>query len=527
MGHEAEIEILFKTIGAAKAVEDLKAVEQGEKAVIDQSKVNINDTSRSRGLSAEESAAASAENQRQRNERTAGSSYGLAVNPRQQASEEVAARKAATAAARELEQAEQDLLDLKIKQEQEEQQLKDVIEAKARVAQKAADEEKRAIAAQNEGMKNLRLATKLYAVERAVQGVMHTSSEMEKELRGHNEAAAVSFGQISEKAEQVSGVIQGAIGGAALAGPYGAAAGAFAGAFLQPMKKMLGELQEAWRDEGDAIKLPKEQLDGLNKSRQAYVEKQIKAKVDGETTAFSHQADALARVNKIEQARAGLNETRAKNSGASSGDQAVLALSAERDQMQRDVQAKLLELETLKVEMNAAVARIKNEGPGTDPNTSAENAAALAKLEDQVQKSYLDLGALKESLVLKFQDHSEQKLKELSDEQEKILTDYGKNLIAQLDQQVASGKPLDTTAKMVYDNVKQLLADGTVQLKESNALMQSANSLRLSTSDAFGSIDSTIGNIMANTAAIVQAFKSRDAEIAQMKTQIEAINLRQ
>jgi hypothetical protein len=513
MGHEAEIEILFKTTGAAEAVEDLKAVEQGEKAVIDQSKVNIIDNSRpvGRNLTGPVEFAEPP---------TSGGGLAAAEQERQTAA------KLAAEERKRLLREQMDAEDALARQEHDAALKKQADDDLAKVT---ADRQLEATKTQEQAEKNsdVNRAARAFTVGRVASHVREIAVELTRltpagsDARKAMESLETSIGGLD------AGMQAFVYTGNPMLGVLTALA-QMSGGVIKAFDEMMTSIHNA--DDAEKI-FGKNLVDAATQHRQLVQSvraDQLAGTLGQEVDQARKLGDEFKRANDLRHAKDELAAAQANAAGVAPVDQDIAKGKAQAADFASGIRQAEANIQSLNEKLTTQTQIIANLNQDGTPLADIEKAQAARKeIADELEKATEDLATLREVDKLKLATTATDLEKKATDDAEKQLNQLGNNLIENLQQQVASGKPLDTIEKLVYDQVQKLREDGTITLKEANQLAQSANLLQGSTSSTFGDISKTIGNIMANTAAIVQAFKSRDAEIAQMKAQIEALNLRQ
>jgi hypothetical protein len=506
MPNEAEIEIRLKTTGADKAVADLKKVEQAEKEVIDQREVRITDTSRPRVLSAEERDAASAQNQANRDARTGGASYGLALDPKQMAAEEEAAKKAVTAALREQEQAEQDLLDKKFAAEDAEKRLKDVQEARARVAKKGLEEEKT-------GLDSLTRAAKGYiAVQLLTQ--LQSSLRTMKDLSGATAETADAMDAGIEAVDMFSAGLQTFI---MTGNPYLAVI-----SLIGTGIKGVGTAYKEMEEQMDATaKAQAGMQDWLVDSATYHADLARSVKADKLAAAFKEEAGAIAliegnlrRLNQVEEARDRLQKTQAKVSGASGGDLAVMGLTDEKEAQQRERAAKEAQIADLNKQLSLQQKVVENQDPNgkiADIDAAAEKLAAL---KTQVSEAVQDFAAWSEASNLDIQaagTEAGESVKADAESGFKKVAEGAKEMLSNM--ATANGGELDQAGAAAKARVDEILADGKVTLEELKALKLAVDQARQSRQAADQTIQKYFQTLLTDATATNNTLKSLQGQI--------------
>jgi hypothetical protein len=315
---DAEAAQVKSKAALAKAAEAAaRALEQERRATEALSKAKIVDTSGpARRDPAEVEASRLADVERRR-AAGAGKSSSLASDPRQMLAEEAAAKREVTAAARAQEQAEQDLLDLKVKQEQEEQGLKDLQEVRSRAAKRNAEAEK-------SDVKELTQALRAAQISQYAASFVSHAREMGRSLEGLNDESAKSLQGVATGVETLGSVMEMGAKGFSVGGPFGAAVGAFIGLLSGPLNTAFTEMNDQIKATAAAEKAAADSVKKLARARAEFAtqvrEERLAETFREELHEVDKMTESYARQKAMREAAAAANtEVRNAVTGGTAG----------------------------------------------------------------------------------------------------------------------------------------------------------------------------------------------------------------
>lgn len=352
---------------------------------------------------------------------------------------------------------------------------------------------------------------------KATEGSRYALALLSGDFSQVKEDASATWEAMSDYADKHAGVVGGLV-----AGPIGAAVGSY----IQKLKDIVTAADDAW----DAADESQTKLDFLARSiaeEHAQMLESGKAFYKSFTEADdAATANRLSNLAKIHRAEAELQAGRAKRAGASNEEQAVNSL-------QSDVQSAVDTQAQMKAARDAALNKNnqawteffeKDYDGGTDEQVAALKATA-EKTQIAFDAAQSNLEAAAKEGSLKLQNNAEEATQKVTDAAEKQLTDFGRNLVSELEKQQASGG-LDANGLVVLKKVKGLIeSDQKVTADEATALLESAKLARGSTANAFEGVNKSVSAILANTQSIISTLQSHDQKIAQQAAIIEELRL--